>query len=186
MSEEFSVASFFADKSTYHADTNRPGIVHRLDRATSGILIGAKNDEAGSLLGKQFSTRKVKKTYHAVVDGTPKEPKAVIDLPIERNPKAPSTFRVGPNGKLATTEYEVIKSSSKYSMVSLKPTTGRTHQLRVHMAYLNTPIHGDTIYGKQADRLYLHAKSLEITLPGGERRIFEAPVPLEFEELVSE
>lgn len=186
LNDEFTVADFFARYSTYHTDTNRPGIVHRLDRDTSGILIGALNDDTAKLLQRQFSDRKAKKTYIAVVDGTPKQPEALIDLPIGRNPKSPSQFRVDPNGKSAQTVYKVLASNGKYSLVELKPLTGRTHQLRVHMAHLGTPIHGDRVYGKEADRLYLHAAELEITIPGGERKTFSTPVPPEFAALAEQ
>ncbi len=184
LNEEFTVAEFFRPLTTYHQDTNRPGIIHRLDRDTSGVLIGARNDETAALLQRQFSDRKVKKTYVAVVDGVPKQHEALIDLPIGRNPKEPSMFRVDPGGKSAQTTYKVLASNGKLSLVELYPRTGRTHQLRVHMAYIGTPIHGDRVYGKPADRLYLHAKSLEITIPKGDRRTFEAPVPESFAKLV--
>lgn len=180
LNDEFTVAEFFRPLTTYHSDTNRPGIIHRLDRDTSGIMMGARNDATASMLQKQFSNRKVKKTYYAVVDGVPKAEEAVIDLPIARHPTAPSTFRVHTGGKTAQTAYKVIASDGKHSLVRLQPHTGRTHQLRVHMAYLGTPIHGDRVYGKAADRLYLHAASLEITIPEGQRKIFEAAVPEEF------
>lgn len=181
MNDEFTVASFFARFSSYHSETNRPGIVHRLDRDTSGVLIGALNDETASLLQRQFSDRKVKKTYYAITDGVPKHSEATIDLPIGRDPKTPSRFRVDASGKSAQTKYQVIASDDKHSLVKLMPTTGRTHQLRVHMSYIGAPIHGDRVYGKPADRLYLHAESLEITIPTSERRIFTAPLPEEFD-----
>lgn len=180
LNDEFTVADFFRRFSTYHLETNRPGIVHRLDRDTSGILIGALNDDTAKLLQRQFSDRKTKKIYMAVVDGVLKQPEALIDLPIGRNPKSPSQFRVDPNGKPAQTVYKVLASDGKRSLVELKPLTGRTHQLRVHMAHLGTPIHGDRVYGKPADRLYLHAAALEITIPGGKRRTFTAETPAEF------
>ena len=184
LNDEFTVADFFKGYSTYHLDTNRPGIIHRLDRDTSGVLIGALNDKTASLLQRQFSDRKAHKTYMAVVEGVPKEHEALIDLPIGRNPKSPSTFRVDPGGKPAQTHYKVIASNDKYSLVELRPVTGRTHQLRVHMAYLGTPIHGDRVYGSSADRLYLHAAILEITIPDGDRRTFSTPVPDEFNNIV--
>ena len=98
-------------------------------------------------------------------------PEAVIDLPIGRNPKAPSTFRVDPNGKSAQTTYKVLASNGKYSLVELRPKTGRTHQLRVHMSHVGHPIHGDRVYGKPADRLYLHAAKLDITIAKGTRML---------------
>ncbi|MDK2899077.1 MAG: rRNA synthase [Patescibacteria group bacterium] len=180
LNDEFTVGEFFRRYSTYNTGSNRPGIVHRLDRDTSGIMIGARNEETAIMLQKQFSDRKTKKTYFAILNGVPKINKANIDLPIERNPSAPSTFRVNSNGKSALTKYEVIANDDKYSLVRLEPKTGRTHQLRVHMKYINTPILGDKIYGKPANRLYLHAVSLEITIPNGDRRIFKVPVPTEF------
>ena len=183
LNDEFTVADFFARYSTYNANTNRPGIVHRLDRDTSGIMIGARNDETATLLQKQFADRKTKKTYIAIVDGSPKSPKAQIDLPIGRNPSAPSTFRVDVKGKAALTKYEVLSATHTNSLVRLVPRTGRTHQLRVHMKYIDTPIKGDKVYGKSSDRLYLHAASLEITIPISDRRTFTAPVPIEFTDI---
>ncbi len=183
LNDEFTVADFFRRYSTYNEDSNRPGIIHRLDRDTSGIIIGARNPETALLLQKQFSDRKTKKTYYAVLDGIPSLEKANIDLPIGRNPKKPSTFRVDPNGKPATTKYEIIDVNKKNALVKLQPQTGRTHQLRVHMKYLGTPILGDKLYGKVSKRLYLHAYSLEITIPGGQRRTFTAPIPEDLTKL---
>lgn len=182
LNDEFTVGEFFRRFVSYHKDTNRPGIVHRLDRDTSGVMIGAKNDETARLLQKQFADRKTKKTYVAIVEGAPKQSEARIDLPIARNPSAPSTFRVDVKGKTAQTTYEVVASNEKTSLLLLKPETGRTHQLRVHLAYLGTPIVGDKVYGKPAERMYLHAYKLEVTIPSGNRQVFEAPVPPEFLE----
>lgn len=183
LNDEFTVAEFFKKYSNYNSDTNRPGIVHRLDRDTSGVIIGARNDHAAEILQKQFADRKTKKTYIAILDGHPKLDEANIDLPIGRNPSVPSTFRVDPKGKNALTHYEVIAKNDKYSLVKLTPKTGRTHQLRVHMKYINTPILGDKVYGKASDRLYLHAYSLEITLPNSERHTFFSPLPKDFFEI---
>lgn len=159
----------------------RAGIVHRLDRATSGVMICAKTPEALAWLQKQFSQRKVKKTYVAIIEGVPKETEAIIDMPIERNPKKPQTFRVGSNGKAAITHYKVLETSDRYSLIELRPTTGRTHQLRVHLNKLGHPIVGDTLYGGlPAERLLLHAKELELTLPNKQRQVFQVPVPPEF------
>lgn len=163
----------------------RAGIVHRLDRATSGVMICAKTPEALSWLQKQFAQRRTKKTYFAIVRGSLNPTEAVIDMPIERNPKAPATFRVGPNGKPSKTVYKVIRitpQTGAYSLVELKPETGRTHQLRVHLARLGHPIVGDVLYGGEAaDRLYLHAAELEVTIPKDhERKVFTVPIPEEF------
>lgn len=163
----------------------RAGIVHRLDRATSGVMICAKTPDALQWLQKQFSQRKVKKTYVAVVNGVFKEQQAIIDMPIERNPKKPAMFRVGSNGKSAVTAYKVLKTDGQSTLVELNPATGRTHQLRVHLEHLKHPILGDTFYGGQpAQRLFLHAKTLELTTPNKQRKIFTIPVPSEFEEQV--
>lgn len=183
LSEEFTVADFFRRYSSVGLDTNRPGIVHRLDRDTSGILIGARTEIAAKLLASQFADRKTKKTYIAVLAGHLKEKEATIELPIDRAPSAPSTFRVDPKGKMAITHYKVLEENDKESLVELRPVTGRTHQLRVHMAYLGAPIKGDRVYGRAGDRLYLHAKELEITIPTSDRRTFEAPLPPEFKAI---
>jgi 23S rRNA pseudouridine1911/1915/1917 synthase len=185
LNDELTVAEFIRPKTSYKSDTNRPGIIHRLDRDTSGVIICVKNDETAHLLNKQFQDRRAKKTYYAVVKGEPAHQRADIDLPIARNPKKPSTFRVDSSGKSAFTSYEVIQTKKNLSLLKLQPVTGRTHQLRVHMAYVNTPIYGDRVYGKEADRLYLHAASLEITIPEGDRRTFESKLPSSFLELTS-
>ncbi|MCL2451503.1 RluA family pseudouridine synthase [Candidatus Saccharibacteria bacterium] len=181
---------------------NRFGIVHRLDRATSGVIIGAKTDEARKFLQKQFAERKAKKTYLAIVENPPLKPAARIDLPIARDPKRPSRFRVDPKGKPAITDYRVLQIlRDGRALVELKPLTGRTHQLRVHMAHIGAPIVGDPIYGaagtvpaksgatglqerflqrKREERMLLHAACLEITIPGGERKTFRAELPKDF------
>lgn len=187
-SQEFTVAEFVRPKTTDGLDTNRPGIVHRLDRGTSGIIIAAKNNEAKRWLQGQFSKRNVKKTYVALVEGHLRQPEAILRLPIERNPKKPQTFRVGANGKPAETAYKVTKSYKDFDLVELKPHTGRTHQLRVHLEYLSHPIVGDPIYGKEAKqlgRMFLHAQQLELTLPSRERKVFTAPLPPELQDYLS-
>ena len=187
LSDEPTVAEIIRPKTSFATDTDRPGIVHRLDRDTSGLLIIAKNPESAAHLQRQFAERTAKKTYIAITDGKPKLNAAKIDLPIGRNPSAPSTFRIDPNGKPAQTTYHVLAENDAQSLVELKPTTGRTHQLRVHLAHLNAPILGDRVYGKSSDcRMMLHAQKLEITLPSGERRTFEAAVPDEFKRFFPE
>ncbi len=182
LAQEFTVADFMKERTTLNKNTNRPGIVHRLDRDTSGVIICAKNPETGSYLQKQFSNRKVKKIYLALTEGRLKLKKGKIDIPIGRNPKKPSTFRADPNGKPAVTSYEVLEEDSGLSFLKLQPATGRTHQLRVHLAYLGHPILGDRFYGKESSRLFLHAYQLEITLPGGKRTTFTAKLPAEFKD----
>ncbi|MBR3236510.1 RluA family pseudouridine synthase [Candidatus Saccharibacteria bacterium] len=159
-------------------------LVHRLDRDTSGVMILAKDEETQRFLKKQFQERKAHKTYIAVVVGSLRLKEARIDLPMARDLKRPTTFKIDPNGKEAETFYKVLKENEQYSMVELRPTTGRTHQLRVHLKYLGHPILGDTVYGDgKAERLFLHAKELEITLPGGVRKTFVAPLPKDFENV---
>ena len=165
-------------------------LVHRLDRDTSGVVILAKDEQTRSMLRRQFQERKAHKIYYAVVEGRPKLDEAKIDLPISRNLKKPTTFVVDANGRESTTFYKVLKSNGNFSLLELKPITGRTHQLRDHLKYIGTPIVGDHVYGRhQTDaRLMLHAKSLEITIPGDKpednnlRKIFTAPVPIEFDQ----
>ena len=188
LNDEATVAEFVRPQTDEDSSNNRPGIVHRLDRDTSGVIITAKTQEAKRWLQGQFSKRKVKKAYIALVDGHLAEPKGIIRLPIERNPKKPQTFRVGAAGKAAETHFEVLESLPGYTLVKLSPQTGRTHQLRVHMAYLGHPIAGDAFYGgsKHVRRLLLHAISLEITLPNRERRVFEVPLPQDFQKTIEE
>lgn len=187
LSDEPTVAEIIRPKTSFATDTDRPGIVHRLDRDTSGLLIIAKNPESAAHLQRQFAERTAKKTYIAITDGKPKLNAAKIDLPIGRNPSAPSTFRIDPNGKPAQTTYHVLAENDAQSLIELKPTTGRTHQLRVHLAHLNAPILGDRVYGKSSDcRMMLHAQKLEITLPSGERKVFEATIPDEFKRFFPE
>lgn len=156
----------------------RAGIVHRLDRATSGVIICAKTPAALKFLQKQFSERNTKKTYIAVVQGSLNPSEAIIDIPIARNPRSPKVFRADNNGKNALTKYKVIKDTGHMQMVELKPITGRTHQLRVHMSHLGHPIVGDTFYkGAEAPRLLLHALELEITVPSGVRKTFRSKLP---------
>lgn len=164
-------------------------LVHRLDRDTSGVVILAKNEATQSFLRKQFQDRKTHKTYYAIVEGRPKLDEAKIDLPIERSIKSPTTFIVSPSGKPSVTFYKVLKTNGDYSLLELKPITGRTHQLRVHLKYLGHPILGDKVYGNQKDapRLFLHAGALEITIPGEEgglRKTFTANLPKEFDSIV--
>lgn len=187
VAEEFTVADFVRLRMREPDTTNRPGIVHRLDRDTSGVIICAKDSETKGKLQKQFQDRKAHKTYLAIVRGTPKKTAATLDLPIERNPKKPSTHRVGVNGKSAITRYEVLGTNGTFSVVRLHPETGRTHQLRVHMAYIGTPIVGDRLYGTEKspiNRLCLHAEQLEITIPVSRRETFTATPPADFQKLM--
>jgi len=199
--QEASVASFIRDKISQKSKASigegkagvmegeRGGIVHRLDRATSGVMICAKNEATLSFLQKQFSARTVDKKYIAVVSGKLKHKSAVIDAPIARNAQDPKKFQVASDGKTAQTQYEVLKSSDDLNLhtLELSPRTGRTHQLRVHLAYINTPIIGDELYGiLPYSRLLLHAYKLTITIPDIGIKTFESPIPDEFNEVYND
>jgi 23S rRNA pseudouridine1911/1915/1917 synthase len=174
LNTEATVASWLKPKLV-DIDGERAGIVHRLDRGTSGVMICAKTNDAQLFLQKQFAERNTKKVYLAVIRGSIEPQEAIIDMPIQRNPKSPSRFKVSVNGKSAITHYKQIKTNGKYSLIELTPKTGRTHQLRVHLSQMKHPIVGDNFYnGEEADRLYLHAESLEILLPGNAKKIFTA------------
>ncbi len=187
LNPEGTVASFIKPRlNDSSLQGNRAGIAHRLDRATSGVIIAAKNNLALKHLQKQFSNRKTKKTYLAIVEGVPEPHEGIIDIPIARNPRHPKTFMASSLGKSAQTSYKVLKLIQKgdrdYALLELKPTTGRTHQLRVHLAYIKHPVVGDLLYGKESadGRLLLHAAELELTLPGGIRQTFKVTPPKDF------
>ncbi len=183
---EATVATFIRDKVT-GMEGERAGIVHRLDRGTSGVIIAAKTPEALQWLQKQFSKRNVKKEYVAVIEGSLETTEAVVKAPIARNMRDPKTFTVNPNGKPAETAYSTLKTANGRSLVLLRPKTGRTHQLRVHLSYLKHPIVGDVIYrGAAHGRMLLHAQQLEITLPSRERKVFKVPAPEEFAEALGD
>jgi 23S rRNA pseudouridine1911/1915/1917 synthase len=168
----------------------RPGIVHRLDKETSGVIIAAYDDTALAFLAGQFKSRKTKKTYIAVVKGQPPEQKGRIETFIARDPKDRKRFAVSTRGKAALTLYRVIKTWRDHSLMLLRPKTGRTHQLRVHLRYLGHPVVGDPLYGFTdamfpSATLMLHAKSLAIILPGEEKeRSFKAPLPERFTSMI--
>jgi len=171
-------------------DNVRPGIVHRLDKDTSGIIIAAYNEEAHAFLAGQFKARKTRKTYTAIVQGTPKETTGRIETFIARDPKDRKKFTVCAGGRNAVTYYKVVNSWRTHSLLLLRPRTGRTHQLRVHLRHIGCPILGDPIYGG-ADKLFpnatlmLHSKSLAIILPGEtEERVFSSPIPQRFTAVI--
>lgn len=185
---EPTVASFIKPKIS-GLDGNRSGIVHRLDRGTSGVIITAKNPSSLNWLQKQFSLRKVKKTYQAIVEGTMDPKQAVIDAPIARNSRKPQTFKVLSDGRKAVTEYKVMREfkhdGKNYSEIELKPLTGRTHQIRVHLAYIGHPIVGDAVYGHEGRPILLHAAALELTLPNKKREVFTAPPTTSFKDFLN-
>jgi len=164
----------------------RPGIVHRLDKDTSGVIIAAWDEETQAFLCEQFKSRKVKKTYAAIVRGVPKETNGRIETFIARDPKDRKRFTVCEHGKTALTFYKVIKSWQNYSLLLLRPRTGRTHQLRVHLRHIGHPILGDPLYGSSDKNfpdaaLMLHSRDLAITLIAEkEERVFSSPIPDRF------
>ena len=183
---EGSVATFIKPLVSPELKGNRAGIVHRLDRGTSGVMIAAKTKFAQDYLQRQFAKRQTRKRYIAIITGTLDKEEAIINMPIERNPRKPSSFRVGVNGKSAQTYYKAIGNSDIYTAILLEPKTGRTHQLRVHLKAIGHPIVGDDFYGGEpSKRLMLHASSLEVILPDIGRIEFKAKLPEEFLEYVN-
>lgn len=170
----------------------RPGIVHRLDKDTSGLLIVAKNDEAHMKMSKQIQDRKVTKKYIALVRGVISEDEATINLPIARSTKDRKKMAVDKNGKDAVTHFKVLKRYDNYTLLELKIDTGRTHQIRVHMSYIGHPVVGDSVYsnGKNefgAEGQMLHARYLEFKHPITEEKLkLEAPIPEYFEEVLEQ
>ncbi|MFA5200609.1 MAG: RluA family pseudouridine synthase [Candidatus Omnitrophota bacterium] len=168
---------------------NRPGIVHRLDKETSGLLVIAKNNSSHLNLAKQFAQHTIEKTYVAIVCGKVEFDEDVIEAPIGRDPlkrKNMAISYVG-NTKYAKTYYRTLKRGNNFSFLELKPHTGRTHQLRVHLAYLGHPILGDTKYGKNKNfpRLALHAKEISFIHPATKQPMrFTSKIPQEFQEFI--
>ena len=171
-------------------DACRPGIVHRLDKDTSGVIIAALDEEAHAFLSDQFKTRNVRKNYIAIVCGAPKEVKGRIETFIARDPKDRKRFTVSADGRHAVTFYKVIKQWQNHSLLLLRPKTGRTHQLRVHLRFTGCPILGDPLYGKNDKKfpdasLMLHSKTLAVTLPDEkEQRVFSASLPERFNVII--
>jgi 23S rRNA pseudouridine1911/1915/1917 synthase len=163
----------------------RPGIVHRLDRDTSGVIVVAKNDAAHNALAKQLKERSIEKTYVALVEGTPQPAEGVIDAPIARDPRNRQRMAVVDRGRESTTAYKLIERFSGMSLVEARPKTGRTHQIRVHLAAIGHPIIGDRVYGKPSQlicRQFLHARRIVFAHPRtGERVEFDAPLPADLE-----
>ena len=169
----------------------RPGIVHRLDKDTSGILIVAKNDQAHVNLSEQIKNREVKKTYIALVRGIVKENNATIDMPIGRSQKDRKKMAVNKNGKQAITHIKVIKRYDGYTLLEVNIETGRTHQIRVHLSEIGYPVVGDMVYSNGKNKFgvegqCLHAKSLEFKHPiTGKQMYLEAELPKYFREIIN-
>lgn len=173
----------------------RPGIVHRIDRETSGVLVVARNDQAHRSLSEQFARRTVEKEYLALVHGVVKLDSGRIEKPIARDPKnrLRMTARLG-QGRTAISEYKVLKRYERCTYISVRILTGRTHQIRVHMSSIGHPLVGDKLYGApsrvpgipEIDRFFLHSRSLTFTSPAtGECLRVEAPLPVELERVLA-
>ena len=165
----------------------RPGIVHRLDKDTSGLIVLAKNDRAHQWLQNQFKDRQVKKFYLALVDGKPPTTQGRIEAAIGRDSAHRKKMTVTPlhKGREAFSIYKTIEKFDQHTLLEIKPLTGRTHQIRVHLAFIGCPVAGDTVYGRRhstipINRHFLHASHLRIVIPGeATPRLFEAPLPEE-------
>jgi 23S rRNA pseudouridine1911/1915/1917 synthase len=171
----------------------RPGVVHRLDKETSGLILIAKNERAHRWLQDQFRLRKVDKTYLALVDGKPPTPSGRIEAHIGRDPSHRKRMAIVPEsrGREAISEYKTLESFRDHTLLEFHPLTGRTHQIRLHCAFLGCPIVGDEVYGRkkpsiEISRHFLHAYRLKIILPGEKvSRVFEAPLPDELERILA-
>ncbi|GIV65070.1 MAG: putative RNA pseudouridine synthase [Bellilinea sp.] len=172
----------------------RPGIVHRLDKDTSGLILIAKNERAHRFLQDQFRLRQVKKVYLALVDGKPPTPNGRIEASIGRDPAHRKRMAIVPDvkGRESITEYFTRESFSEHTLIEAHPLTGRTHQIRLHLAFIGCPIAGDTVYGRRKvslplNRHFLHAAQLTIRLPGEKQpRTFESPLPPELEQILQQ
>ena len=171
----------------------RPGVVHRLDKDTSGLILFAKNDQSLRWLQKQFKNRLVEKYYLTLVDGHPPTDKGRIEAPIGRDPAHRQKMAIvtAHKGKPAYSEYEVLKKFKEHSLIRVRILTGRTHQIRLHMEFLGCPVVGDNIYGRRhssvdISRQFLHAAELKIMLPNEEEpHHFKAELPEELSSLIA-
>ncbi len=171
----------------------RPGIVHRLDKDTSGLIIVAKHDAAHLSLARQLKERRVEKTYLALVEGRVEPPEGVIDAPIGRHPRHRKRMAVVEGGREARTRYRVVREVDGRSLVEVAPEHGRTHQIRVHLAAIGHPVAGDPVYGRGRGappclgRQFLHAQRLAFHHPRTDERVeLEAPLPQDLERALAE
>ena len=196
--------AFYSDELSSGLGEFRPGIVHRLDKNTTGVMVVAKNDTAQWKIAKQFENRQVNKTYLAIVHGTPELTADRIKAPLGIHPRVREKYAIRPEkGKESITFYEVIEAFRGFSLLKLTPKTGRTHQIRVHLSYLKHPIVADDMYGGKLvyqwqltdseplvqepiiNRIALHAFSLEFNHPATEKKVkFEAPLPDDMQNLL--
>jgi 23S rRNA pseudouridine1911/1915/1917 synthase len=196
--------AFYSDKLSSGLGEFRPGIVHRLDRDTTGVMVITKNDTAQWKIAKQFEQRKTKKSYLAIVHGVPELTADRINAPLGVHPKIRVKYAIRPEtGKEAITFYEVVESFRGFSLLKMTPKTGRTHQIRVHLSSIKHPIVGDDMYGGKLvypwqltdseptvqepiiNRVALHAWTLEFNHPTTKRVVkFEAPLPEDMQNLL--
>ena len=196
--------AFYSDKLSSGSGEFRPGIIHRLDKNTTGVMVVARNDTAQWKIAKQFENRQTKKGYLAIVHGVPELTADRINAPLGVHPRMREKYAIRPeSGKEAVTFYEVLEEFRGYSVLSLTPKTGRTHQIRVHLSYIKHPVVADDMYGGKlvypwqlADaepavqepvisRTALHASTLEFKHPTTEKMVkFEAPLPEDMQELL--
>lgn len=168
----------------------RPGIVHRLDQGTSGLMVVARTPAALHHLQRQFKARTVEKIYLALVFGEPEAPEGIIDVPLGRDPRSRQKFAARPDGKPARTHYRVKTRFDGYTLLEIGLETGRTHQIRVHLAWLKCPVVGDTVYGRRRNplglqRQFLHAWRLAFVHPGtGNAVEFESPLPAQLDAVL--
>ncbi|GMR11548.1 MAG: RluA family pseudouridine synthase [Anaerolineae bacterium] len=166
-------------------EAGRGGLVHRLDKDTSGLILFAKNEATLTLLQQQFKTRKIKKTYLALVDGSPPSDKGRVEAPIARDPRNRKRFAVLESGRPAVTEFRIKERFDRHALLEAFPISGRTHQIRIHMKFLGCPVVGDEVYGRKkrsldVERQQLHAWKLR--LPNREE--FEAPFPADLADAI--
>ncbi len=185
---------FHAPEISIHGSTC-PGIIHRLDKDTSGVMVIAKSDRAQTSLVEQWLERKVQKRYTALVSGIVEEDTATIDVPIGRNQVNRQQMGTSRTGRQAITHFTVLERFAETTLLDVAIETGRTHQIRVHMNFIGFPVVGDTLYGNKVSariagdlgltRQFLHARTLGFNMPGtGEARVFEAPLPAELQRVL--
>jgi 23S rRNA pseudouridine1911/1915/1917 synthase len=181
----------FARAHTTDPDPDRPGIVHRLDRDTSGLMVIAKSAEAKLAMQKQFAGRSVHKTYRLLAVGRLEPEEAIINLPLDRDPAHPLRRAVVASGRDAVTRYRTIGNYPGYTLVEAFPETGRTHQIRVHFAAVGHPVAGDTLYGAPIHSLglkrqFLHAAALEFDAPSGQHLRLTSELPADLAKVLRE
>jgi 23S rRNA pseudouridine1911/1915/1917 synthase len=172
----------------------RPGLVHRLDKDTSGLIVLAKNDRSHRFIQGQFKDRKVDKYYISLVDNAPPTPSGRVETPIGRDPRNRQRMAVttGNKGRLAISEYKTLEQFNQHTLLQVHILTGRTHQIRVQMAFIKCPVVGDNIYGKRhatldVSRQMLHAGTIGLVLPSDKKKhVFTAPLPIDFQYILNQ